>query len=57
MVRVVFDDDAARTALPHAMQDEFTERAAFIGGAAVSVQGLVPALPAGAPSGRPRPSG
>ncbi len=47
MVRVVFDDDAARTALPYAMQDEFTERAAFIGGAAVSVQGLGPGFASG----------
>ncbi len=46
-VRVVFEDDAARTVLPYQMQDEFTARATFIGGASVSVAGYGPGFASG----------
>ncbi len=51
MVRVVFEDAAARTALPYQMQDAFTERASLIGGASVSVQGLGPGFSSGGAAG------
>ena len=44
---VVFEDRAARTALPYQMQEEFTQRAVLIGGASVSVQGLGPGFATG----------
>ncbi len=46
-VRVVFEDDAARSVLPYQMQDEFTARATFIGGASVSVAGYGPGFASG----------
>jgi multidrug efflux pump subunit AcrB len=48
---VVFDDDAAMTALPYALQEEVTQRAVLIGGASVGVSGRGPGLFNGSASG------
>ncbi len=47
-VIVTFEDDAAFTALPLQMQEEVTQRAVLIGGAAVSVSGRGPGFYNGA---------
>ncbi|HSB55218.1 MAG TPA: efflux RND transporter permease subunit [Gemmatimonadales bacterium] len=47
-VIVTFDDAAAYTAIPLAMQEELTQRAVLIGGAAVSVSGRGPGFYNGA---------
>jgi HAE1 family hydrophobic/amphiphilic exporter-1 len=44
---VVFTDDGAFTAVPLELQEELTQRAVFIGGASVSVQGQGPGFSAG----------
>ncbi len=44
---VVFDDDAARTALPLTLQEEVSLRASLIGGASVSVFGRGPGFSSG----------
>lgn len=48
---VVFDDAAAMTAIPLALQEEVTARAALIGGASVNVSGRGPGFSNGGGSG------
>jgi HAE1 family hydrophobic/amphiphilic exporter-1 len=50
-MRVTFDDAAAMTAIPLAMQEEVTARAALIGGASVGVYGRGPGFSNGGGSG------
>jgi HAE1 family hydrophobic/amphiphilic exporter-1 len=47
IMRVVFTEDGAFTAVPLQMQEELTQRAVFIGGASVRVQGQGPGFSAG----------
>jgi multidrug efflux pump subunit AcrB len=49
-LRVVFEDDYARSALPYQLQEALTERAVLIGGAAVGVQGYGPGFASGGSS-------
>lgn len=44
---VVFTDEGALTAVPLQLQEELTQRAVFIGGASISVQGQGPGFSAG----------
>ncbi len=52
-VQVIFEDRAAHTVLPYQLQEEVTQRAAFIGGAAVFVHGFGPGFASGGASGAP----
>jgi multidrug efflux pump subunit AcrB len=46
-VQVIFEDRAARSVLPYRLQEEVSQRAALIGGAAVVVQGFGPGFASG----------
>jgi HAE1 family hydrophobic/amphiphilic exporter-1 len=51
MLQAVFNDRAARSVLPYQMQEELIQRAALIGGAAVTVRGFGPGFASGGASG------